>query len=147
MTEQPVVSTQRVRDLMTVDPVVINADAPAAKAERLLEERQITGLPVVDATGAVVGVLSRSDLLHARSHEPFATDWPGLRVSRLMSKPAVTVSGATSVVEAARLMEQHEVHRLVVVDEDGVPVGVLSTMDFAHALARRPLPTGDDLRP
>ena len=63
MTEQPVVSTQAVSDLMTADPITIDAEAPAARAERLLEERHITGVPVVDGTGAVVGVLSRSDLL------------------------------------------------------------------------------------
>ena len=141
------VAERRVAELMTRDPLVIPADAPAARAERLMQERHITGLPVVDDAGALVGVISLSDLLHARSHEPFATDWPGLRVSRLMSKPAITIDASASVVAAARLMEEDGVHRLVVVDDDGKPIGLLSTMDFAHALARRPLSATDELPP
>ena len=135
MSEKTIVARRTVAELMTPDPVVVSDQAPAARAERLLEEHRITGLPVVDETGAVVGVVSRSDLLHARSHEPFATDWPGLRVNRLMSRPAVTVSGSTVVTEAATLMEEHNVHRLVVLDDARHPVGILSTMDLARALA------------
>ena len=143
--EDRTVAERTVEELMTRDPLVISADAPAARAERLMHERRITGLPVIDDAGALVGVLSRSDLLHARGHEPFATDWPGLRVNRLMSKPPITIDASASVVAAARVMEESGVHRLVVVDDAGKPIGLLSTMDFAHALARRPLPSADDL--
>ena len=61
-----------------------------------------------------------------------------------MSKPAITIAASASVVAAARLMEENSVHRLVVVDDSGKPIGLLSTMDFAHALARRPLPAQVD---
>jgi CBS domain-containing protein len=52
-----------VADVMTLDPIVIAADAPLEDAERLMRERAISGLPVVDPNGGLVGVLSRTDVV------------------------------------------------------------------------------------
>lgn len=125
-----------VGDLMTRDPIVVRADAPLAAAARLLDEHRITGLPVVDAAGALVGVVSQTDLVRARATEYLWANWPGLRVSHLMTTPALFVHRGTALAAAAQRMERHHVHRLVVVsDEDEtVPVGVLSTSDLVHAM-------------
>lgn len=129
-----------VGDLMAVDPIVVEADAPLAEAARLMEGRKVSGLPVVDGAGALVGVISQTDLLRARATEHLWANWAGLRVHHLMTTPAVTVHRVTPLALAARRMERHHVHRLVVVDEhdEARPIGILSTSDIVRAMAAVP---------
>jgi CBS domain-containing protein len=128
-----------VGDLMSRDPISISADAPLMRAERILREHGVSGLPVVNGSGALVGVLSRTDLLSARWNEGLALDWPGLRVRYLMTAPGITARPEMGVREAAELMERHRIHRLIVVDGDGrVPVGVFSTSDLVRAVTGSP---------
>lgn len=131
------IRAQVVGDLMTADPIVIRADAPLAEAARLMDEHKISGLPVVDGTGRLVGVLSQTDLLRARATEYLWANWPGLAVRHLMSKPALTVHRDTPLADAARKMERHHVHRLVVVSDtdEQLPIGVISTSDLVRAMA------------
>ncbi|HEU0244722.1 MAG TPA: CBS domain-containing protein [Candidatus Limnocylindrales bacterium] len=126
-----------VGDLMALEPVTVRADAPLAVAATLLDRHHISGLPVVDAAGSLVGVLSQTDLLRARATEYLWTNWSGLRVKHLMTSPALTVHRDQPIAIAARKMERHHVHRLVVVaDEDEqLPIGVLATSDLVRAMA------------
>jgi Predicted transcriptional regulator, contains C-terminal CBS domains len=123
----------RVGNLMTVDPVVIDPEATVHEAELVLKTYRISGLPVV-AGGEVVGVISQTDLLNARSSELIGANWDRVKVRHLMSRPAVTVHLATTVTRAARLMLEEHIHRVVVVDPDGAPVGVLTSSDLLRAL-------------
>jgi CBS domain-containing protein len=123
----------RVGNLMTVDPVTIDAEAAVHEAELLLKSYRISGLPVV-AGGAVVGVISQTDLLNARSSELIGGNWDRVKVRHLMSRPAVTVHLATTVTRAARLMLDEHIHRVVVVDEESSPIGVLTSTDLLRAL-------------
>lgn len=123
----------RVGNLMTVDPVVIGPDATVHEAELMLKSYRISGLPVT-ADGAVVGVISQTDLLNARSSELIGANWERVKVRHLMSRPAVTVHLGTTITRAARLMLAQHIHRLVVVDEEGAPVGVLTSTDLLRAL-------------
>ena len=127
-----------VADLMTLDPVVIGVDAALEDAERLMRDRHISGLPVVDQHGALVGVISQTDVLEdgGPSMASLLRRRPsGLRVGELMSSPAVTVAMPAPLVEAARLMRDHRIHRVVAVDDHGRPVGVLSASDFVALYA------------
>lgn len=127
--------TVAVGDAMTRDPIVLRDDDPVAVAAKVLDEAHISGAPVVDARGSLVGVLSRTDLLHARATERLWTRWPGLRVRHLMHWPAITVLATLSLDDAAALMEREHVHRLVVVEPGrDRPVGILSTTDLVHAM-------------
>jgi CBS domain-containing protein len=129
--------TPTVADLMARDPVLVRAEASLTDAAALMDRHHVHGLPVVDDGGALVGVLSQTDLNRARSTEYLWANWPGLAVRHLMTSPAVTVHRSTPLIVAARMMEQHQIHRLVVV-EDGderSPVGVLSMTDLIRALA------------
>ena len=128
-----------VGQLMTPGPIVVGADAPAESAVRLLEEHEISGLPVIDGDGLLVGVISESDVVRARATEHLWSRWPGLRVRHLMHAPVLTADAGMSVEEAAALMERAHVHRLVVVGDDQLrPIGVLSTSDLVRTLAHLP---------
>lgn len=127
-----------VADVMTMDPITVGVDATVEAAEQLLAAYRISGLPVIDGAGQLVGVLSRTDLLLDRG--PALTQLvrghaSGLRVGELMTSPAVTVSLSATLVEAARIMRDERVHRLVVVNEHEVPIGVLSATDYVTLIA------------
>jgi CBS domain-containing protein len=126
-------TTLRVGNLMTVDPVVIDPEASVHDAEMLLKSYRISGLPVT-IDGVVVGVISQTDLLNARSSELIGANWDRVKVRHLMTRPAVTVHLATTVVRAARLMLDEHIHRVVVVDEEDAPVGVLTASDLLRVL-------------
>ena len=128
-----------VGELMTPDPITIDEGASVDEAVRLLEEAEISGLPVVDGDGLLLGVISQADIVRARAVENLWQRWPGLRVRHLMHAPALTADRSMSMAEAAGLMERAHVHRLVVVDDDQLkPIGLISTTDLVRALARRP---------
>jgi len=74
-------------------------------------------------------------MLRARTSEHLWASWRGLQVRHLMSAPALTVSADASLTDAAARMEENQVHRLVVVDDDGVsPIGIVSTSDLVRAM-------------
>jgi CBS domain-containing protein len=129
--------TPTVADRMARNPIVIRADASLTEATALMDRHHVHGLPVVDHTGALVGVLSQTDLNRARSTEYLWVNWPGLAVRHLMTSPAITIHRSTPLIIAARMMERHQIHRLVVVEDgdDASPIGILSMTDLIHALA------------
>lgn len=126
-----------VGDLMTPDPVTIRDRVPLVTADRLMRESSISGLPVVNEEGVLVGVVSRTDLM-AIAADPGREPWQSISVANVMSSPALTIPVDAPVADAATLMEEHHVHRLVVVDPaKGQPIGILSTTDLARAIAER----------
>jgi CBS domain-containing protein len=134
-------SEARVGNMMSVDPITVDAESSITDAELLLKSYRISGLPVV-SDGALVGVISQTDLLSARSSELIGANWERVRVRHLMTRPAVTVHLNTSVERAARLMLERHIHRLVVVDEEELPIGVLTSTDLLRTL----LPDEDPAR-
>ena len=91
-----------VGELMTPDPIVIDESAGVDEAVRLLEENEISGLPVVDREGVLLGVLSQTDIVRARAVGYLWHRWPGLRVRHLMHSPALTADRSMSLEEAAQ---------------------------------------------
>jgi CBS domain-containing protein len=133
-----------VGDLMAIDPIVIRANASLDEAAELLDRNHISGLPVVDGSGSLVGVVSQTDLVRARSTQYLWANWPGLAVRHLMTTPAVTVHRSTPLTIAAARMERQHIHRLVVVadDDETLPIGILSMTDLVHAIATGPRTPG-----
>jgi CBS domain-containing protein len=132
------VEPRTVGELMTGDPIVASIDMPLADAAELMDFYRVSGLPVVDWSGFLVGVISQTDLLHARTTEALWHAWPGLTVRHLMTRPAVTVRSSSTVKEAAEMMERLRIHRLVVVDATGeTAIGVLSVSDLVRSMAER----------
>ena len=127
-----------VEDLMAKEPIVVLADASLSEAARLLDEYDISGLPVVAPDGGLVGVLSQTDLIRARATEWLWANWTGLHVRHLMTSPPVTIDRGASLEAAAIKIEREGVHRLVVVSHEDVtvPIGVISTSDLVRVLAR-----------
>ena len=124
-----------VGQLMTGDPVVANVDMPLAEAAAIMDFYRISGLPVVDWEGSLVGVISQTDLLHARTTEALWGAWSALTVRHLMTHPAVAVTSDVTVEDAARIMEERHIHRLVVIGDDGeTPIGLLSVSDLVHSM-------------
>lgn len=125
-----------VADAMTFDPIVVRVDAPIEEAQHKLQASHISGLPVVDERGTLVGVISQTDLLQEMpSTGAMLRGRPsGLRVGELMTSPPITVPMTVSLVEAARVMRAHAVHRVVVLDDDR-PIGVLSASDYVALIA------------
>jgi CBS domain-containing protein len=133
---------------MTRAPIVVGEDQPLAVAAGLLDQHRIHGLPVIDDLGRLVGVISATDMLRARTTEHLWSAWPGLKVRHLMSAPALTIGADATLEEAATRMERGQVHRLVVVAPDGTtPVGIVSTTDIVRAMAAHGgRPDADDRR-
>ena len=128
--------SRTVGEAMTRGLVTVRATALLQEAAELMDAHRVHGLPVVDSRGGLVGVLSQTDLLRARVVEHLWTNLRGLAVRHVMTAPAITVGLHASLDDAAELMEQKRVHRLVVVGPDGTtPVGVLSVTDLVHVMA------------
>lgn len=131
----------RVGNLMTADPITIGPDAPASEAEDLLKRYRVTGLPVVER-GELVGVLSQTDLMVAHSSEMIGAAWDRMRVRHLMSTPAVTVHAGATIAMAARQLILRHIHRLVVIDDDGRPIGVVTPLDLLRSFLDDPAAEG-----
>ena len=93
-----------VADFMTIDPIVTSPDARLEDAERLLEAYGISGLPVVEEGGRLVGVISQTDLLRGGGDIRGAARMrsTGLRVGEVMTSPATTVDVTTPLCESGR---------------------------------------------
>ena len=125
----------RVRDLMSLEPVTVRGGAPLVVADMLMRQFGVSGLPVIDGQGKLIGVLSRTDLM-ALAGDARVEAWQGRSVAATMTAPSLTVEADAPLVEAAARMEEHHVHRLVVVEpQGGRPIGILSTTDIVRAVA------------
>ncbi|MCW5683130.1 MAG: IMP dehydrogenase [Pseudolabrys sp.] len=115
---------------MVVNPLTIHPDATLAEALQLMADHRISGIPVVEAghPGKLVGILTNRDVR-------FATD-PRQKVSELMTKDRlVTVREAVKQDEAKRLLHQHRIEKLLVVDEQYRCVGLITVKDIEKAVA------------
>ena len=129
-------SSRTVGEVMTANPIAIAETASLAEAAGILDSKKISGLPVLDENGVLVGVLSQVDLVRARANQHLVSNWPGLPVGQIMTKPALTIAATASLEEAARLMEERRVHRLVVTDGAAIPIGIISTSDLVRSWLR-----------
>ena len=144
----------KVRDVMTHSVLSVRREAPLKEVALVLVDHRISGVPVVDVDGAVLGVVSEADLLmkergaDAVRHRPLARFLGESRESRsqlaklaavtageAMTAPAVTIESGRRISEAAALMIARRVNRLPVVD-DGRLVGIVTRADLVRAYVR-----------
>lgn len=135
----------KVETVMTAPVFTVAPDTPIKEAARMLVEHRISALPVVDAAGALAGIVSEADLLpietrpdprtQAMPIPPTAGSAPR-HVSDVMTRKVVTISRDSEVSQAARMMIEAGVKRLPVMD--GVRlVGIVSRRDLVEVIARR----------
>jgi len=152
----------KVKDVMTTGVVSVLPGVSLKEAARLMVERRISGLPVVDDSGGVLGVISEGDLLVKErgathdAHRPLAwlvgareNGWSKLEarvVGEAMTTPAATIGPERPVAAAAGLMLGREVNRLPVVDRDGKLVGIVTRADLVRAFARSDADVAREIR-
>jgi CBS-domain-containing membrane protein len=121
----------KISDIMTRDVFTLAPTTGADDAAWALSVRGISGAPVRDAMGRMVGVLSRSDLT-----DPERGPW-GLSdksVRDLMTPALLTLRASEGAIEAVRLMVREEVHRIIVLDDYGQLAGIVTSSDILRAL-------------
>lgn len=147
-----------VADVMTRDPICVETGATLRQVAQLLDEHEISGLPVVDDQLRLVGVVSRTDLLRRLLEGPAEArhdeQWLDLLTADSTSKVDVdvaklgfvddvlTADPVTALVDealpkVARRMADEKVHRIVVVDpKTQRPVGIVTTLDLLRVFPR-----------
>jgi CBS domain-containing protein len=149
-----VIAMMTVGDVMTRSVVSVRSWTPLKEVAQLLIERRISGLPVVDDNGVLLGVVSEGDFLmkeqgaQAIRHRPLARIFGESRESRsrlakfealtageAMTAPALTIASGRHIAEAAAVMTERGVNRLPVVDE-GRLVGIVTRADLVRAYVR-----------
>jgi CBS domain-containing protein len=146
-----IISDVRVEDLMTTDVVTVAPDTPLREVADALIEHRISGAPVRDADGRIVGVVSQSDIIWKELRMAPETGGPIARLldraygddqrtsaitaADAMTSPAIAIEPDASVASAARSMIEHLINRLPVV-ADGRLVGILTRSDLVRAFSR-----------
>lgn len=123
----------QVLEIMKTHVVKTTGEATLTEAADLLDLYQTTGLPVVDATGILQGMLTESDIVRAACSMS-ASDARLLHVRDWMTTPAVCVNENEDVAEAARLLQSRGLKRLPVITDAGRVVGVLNRIDLLQAV-------------
>lgn len=146
-----------VADVMSRDPIVVRSETSLNEAIQILAERRISGLPVVDDGGKLVGIISETDLMwqetgvtppayimfldsviylqNPATYERDLHKALGQTVGEVMSKDPITTSPEKTLTQAARVMHDKNVHRLPVLDESGQVIGILTRGDIVRAMA------------
>ncbi len=139
-----------VKDVMSEDVVTVPCDLPVSEVADLFRQRCISGAPVVDEDGTVLGVVSQTDLMFAHRSPPSGVSRfqvepepaegapeAGAAASSaesIMTPGAIAVDENTSVAAAAKAMLERHIHRMLVT-RDGKLAGIVSTMDLLRVLA------------
>ena len=128
--------------VMTPYPVVINLDTPLEEVAEQLSQNDITGAPVVDADGRLVGVIGQTDLVRTAAAGTIdGRGWVGFTARHVMTRTPVKAKADMPLADAVRRLERHGVHRLVIVaDDDLTPIGIVSIERSPAAPGRRRRP-------
>jgi CBS domain-containing protein len=144
---------------MTIEVITTTPDTPLREFARMLDEYEVSGMPVVDGAGRLVGVASKSDLIHRAldpelglepsyvfdmlyNDEDFEEDerrveavsHPSVVVGDFMSDDPVTAAAGEALSSLARKMIEGHIHRVIVVDNDNSPIGIVTSLDMLKAM-------------
>jgi len=143
----------RVADVMTRDVVAVAPDTSLETVARQLSENRISGLPVVDAEGRAIGIVSVTDLVDPKRdasqtrgipvYYRIEDGWAAPEVDEAVVKSGraedvmtalpFTIEGSATVLEAARTMVEQRIHRLLVTD-NGALAGIVTTIDLLRGV-------------
>ena len=125
-----------VRELMTAPAQTLTIDDTLNCAAKAMRDHAIGCVPIVDRHGVLVGILTDRDIALA-AYEIGEALWR-LRIDASMHRPVHSCRADDDIDVAARMMREHRVRRLPVVDSAGKPLGMISLDDLAHA-SRQPI--------
>jgi len=146
----------RARDVMTPDPVCVRLSMTIRELARVFEEHEVSGAPVIDHQGRVVGVVSKTDLIRRCSEgtndippaylfEVLSEQGDDEESSEVIPEPLVCVEDFMtedplmvgpefSAAAVARLMYDKRIHRVIVADDDRFPLGIITSLDLLGAI-------------
>jgi CBS domain-containing protein len=155
----------QVKEIMTEDVATVRTDTPVTDVARMFREKAISGMPVVDEEGKVVGIITEVDLIarHARPHFPtyiaFLDSIIYLESPRryrdsmrrilattageLMTTPVRTVGPKMDVQDLAAFMVEERVNPVPVLDDQGQLLGIVSHTDILHMIEQAEAPAGN----
>ncbi|MEK6702594.1 MAG: CBS domain-containing protein [Planctomycetota bacterium] len=146
------------RDVMTIDPVCVTPATRLRELATIFEEHEISGVPVIDQQGRVVGVVSKTDLIRRCSQGTDeippaflfevlseqgdddvseAMPEPLVCVDDIMTPDPLMVSPDVTAAEVARIMADKRVHRVIVTDADLFPIGIITSLDLLASLSHQ----------
>lgn len=151
---------RRVRDVMTTSVVTVDRITPYKEIASLMAKHKVSALPVLMMGRRVAGVVSEADLLRledqrersARATHHTRLPWRahgktwGHTAGELMTSPAISIHPDATIPAAARLMNQHHVKRLPVVDPAGTLIGIVSRRDLLSVFLRPDADIAEDVR-
>jgi CBS domain-containing protein len=120
-------------DVMIKDVLTVSESTPLKEVAKLFGEKRITGAPVVNAEGELLGVISETDLIRKSSS---VGAWSPSTAGQIMTKPAVTVAPDDPLQKVCELMYERRIHRVVVAEAQKI-CGIISTMDILRAFATK----------
>jgi CBS domain-containing protein len=126
------------RDVMTRGVVTVPLDATVKQIAAMLSSKQgLSGVAVVSAEGEAMGVISDMDILKVIGKE----NWENMPAESIMTSHLETVKPTSTLGEAARIMREKHIHRLLIFSERGVgasqrPIGIVSASDIVRQAAR-----------
>jgi CBS domain-containing protein len=132
-------ASRRAAEIMTTPVVTIGRDRPLVDAVELMLAKGVKRLPVVDESGRLAGMVSRLDIFRTVMRE--APDWNDFRSQRIevqhlktvndiLRRDTQTVSPETSIAEVIRMIDRNDIQRVVVVDKEGLLLGLISDRDL-----------------
>lgn len=149
----------KAKDVMTPDPVCVSPAAGIRELARLFEEHEISGVPVADQQGRVIGIVSKTDLIRRCSEgtdeippaylfevlSEQGTDEtqngevipePLVCVEDFMTEDPLMVGPEVSAAAVARLMFEKRIHRVIVADDEKFPVGIITSLDLIRTYSQ-----------
>ena len=142
------------RDVMVSPAITVDANATVREVAQLLLARRISAVPVVDADNKILGIVTEGDLMHraeAGTERPYswwlraltgdaqlATDYVkshAVKVDDIMTRDVVTAAPETLLHEIAMLLENNQIKRVPIVDQQGQLVGIVSRANLLQAIA------------
>jgi len=120
---EEVYKVKRSANGIIVDPVKLPPDAPVSRVRELMQSHNVSGVPITEADGKLVGIVTRRDLRFVESED--------LTISQIMTKePLVTATGAVTLEEAERILTGKKVEKLLLVDEYRTLTGLITIKDI-----------------
>jgi IMP dehydrogenase len=119
---------KRAENVMIIDPITINPEATVAEAMSLMAEYGIGGIPVIEKSGKLVGIVTNRDLRFENNRKK--------KISEVMTTNLITTNHQTTLEAAARILQKHKIEKLPMIDENGKLMGLITYKDITKTKDR-----------